>query len=132
MMHGREKSDLVIVAMNPATKRRKPAAEASRGRSQRCRWSEGRDQGEYAPAQHVPGPEPARVTHALGRIRPLRRHTPEAGSRLRESRTYGSVRGACDEMHVPTATSGASSSPCSAARRLLGRSPCTRSRQRCR
>src|SRR5262249_28995187 len=27
------------------------------------------------------------------------------GSRMRESRTYGSVRGACDETHVPTATS---------------------------
>ena len=23
---------------------------------------------------------------------------------MRESRTYGSVRGACDETHVPTAT----------------------------
>ena len=25
---------------------------------------------------------------------------------MRESRTYGSVRGACDETHVPTATAG--------------------------
>src|ERR1700756_2874653 len=32
-------------------------------------------------------------------------HT-QGGSRMRESRTYGSVRGACDETHVPTATSG--------------------------
>src|ERR1700757_2197380 len=30
-------------------------------------------------------------------------HT-QGGSRMRESRTYGSVRGACDETHVPTAT----------------------------
>jgi hypothetical protein len=43
MMHGHEKSDLVIVALKPANKakeaylRRRP-----RGRSQRCRWSEGR------------------------------------------------------------------------------------------
>ena len=36
---------------------------------------------------------------------------------MRESRTYGSGRGACHEMHVPTATDGASSSRCSAARR---------------
>ena len=36
---------------------------------------------------------------------------------MRESRTYGSGRGACHEMHVPTATEGASSSRCSAARR---------------
>ena len=26
---------------------------------------------------------------------------------MRESRTYGSVRGACDETHVPTATDAA-------------------------
>ena len=38
---------------------------------------------------------------------------------MRESRTYGSGRGACHEMHVPTATSGASSSRCSAARRRV-------------
>src|SRR5215831_11068889 len=30
-------------------------------------------------------------------------HT-RGGSRMRESRPYGSVRGACDETHVPTAT----------------------------
>ena len=34
---------------------------------------------------------------------------------MRESRTYGSVRGACDETHVPTATKGAISSRCLAA-----------------
>src|SRR5262249_60838535 len=35
------------------------------------------------------------------------KHLPShtrGGSRMRESRTYGSVRGACDETHVPTAT----------------------------
>ena len=30
---------------------------------------------------------------------------------MRESRTYGSVRGACHETHVPTATGAASSFP---------------------
>ena len=30
-------------------------------------------------------------------------HTPEVGG-MRESRTYGSGRGACNETHVPTAT----------------------------
>ena len=35
---------------------------------------------------------------------------------MRESRTYGSGRGACHEMHVPTATDGASSSRCSVVR----------------
>src|SRR5437764_15112697 len=38
-------------------------------------------------------------------------HT-RGGSRMRESRPYGSVRGACDETHVPTATIGGSSSRC--------------------
>src|SRR6266511_1457858 len=28
----------------------------------------------------------------------------QGGSRMRENRTYGSMRGACDETHVPTAT----------------------------
>ena len=30
---------------------------------------------------------------------------------MRESRTYGSVRGACDETHVPTATGSATPAP---------------------
>src|SRR5215470_5441866 len=46
----------------------------------------------------------ARVTNALERIRPLSPSHTRGGSRMRESRTYGSVRGACDETHVPTAT----------------------------
>src|SRR5262249_14436440 len=46
----------------------------------------------------------ARVTNALERIRPLSPSYTRGGSRMRESRTYGSVRGACDETHVPTAT----------------------------
>ena len=46
---------------------------------------------------------------------------------MRESRTYGSGRGACHEMHVPTATDGASSLRCSAARRRRGRSRRARS-----
>src|SRR5262245_18887528 len=43
MMHGHEKSDLVIVAMKPANKAKKaPLRRRLRGRSQRCRRSEGR------------------------------------------------------------------------------------------
>ena len=74
----------------------------------------------------------ARVTNALERIRPLLPSHTRGGSRMRESRTYGSVRGACDETHVPTATSDASSSRCSAARRRRGRSRRGRSSRRCR
>src|SRR5215510_6041053 len=58
----------------------------------------------------------ARVTNALERIRPLSPSYTRGGSHMRESRTYGSVRGACDETHVPTATNAAHSSRFLAAR----------------
>src|SRR5262249_32649632 len=45
-----------------------------------------------------------RVSQALARIRQLVPSHTRGRSRMRESRTYGSVRGACDETHVPTAT----------------------------
>src|SRR5262249_25607077 len=45
-----------------------------------------------------------RVSKALERIRRLVPLPTRGRSRMRESRTYGSGRGACDETHVPTAT----------------------------
>src|SRR6266566_8302734 len=45
------------------------------------------------------------VSQAPDRMRQLLAVWTRGGSRMRESRTYGSVRGACDETHVPTATS---------------------------
>jgi len=42
---------------------------------------------------------------------------------MRESRTYGSVRGACDETHVPTATG---TYCCICSRRLLALRRCAR------
>src|SRR5215831_8626345 len=45
-----------------------------------------------------------RVSQALARIRQLVPSHTRGRSRMRGSRTYGSVRGACDETHVPTAT----------------------------
>src|SRR6201993_1692613 len=96
MMHGPEKSDLAIVAGKPANKAEQSVAESverragTKGNANRKartglrarlafhrRWS--------AYGKHLPS------------------HT-QGGSRMRESRTYGSVRGACDETHVPTAT----------------------------
>src|SRR5215470_5001864 len=44
-----------------------------------------------------------RSSSILGRALALPSHT-RGGSRMRESRTYGSVRGARDEIRVPTAT----------------------------
>ena len=46
----------------------------------------------------------ARVSKALERIGQLLPSHTRGGSRVRESRTHGSGRGACDETHVPTAT----------------------------
>ena len=59
MMHGREKSDLVIVAMKPANKARKArrGGVCGGGRSG-VGGAKGGGQGEYAPAQHVLDPEP--------------------------------------------------------------------------
>src|SRR6266508_5637578 len=46
----------------------------------------------------------ARVSQAPERMRQLLAVWTRGGSRMRESRTYGSVRGARDETGVPTAT----------------------------
>src|SRR5262245_34829329 len=105
MMHGHEKSDLVIVAMKPANK----AREAHRGgvcgggRSG-VGGAKGGGQGEYAPAKHVLDSEPgSRVTGAGAYTATCAvthpRQEPYAGK--------PHVRicaGACDETHVPTAT----------------------------
>src|SRR6266540_3077011 len=46
----------------------------------------------------------ARVSQAPERMRQLLAVWTRGGSRMRESRTYGSVRGARDETRVPTAS----------------------------
>ena len=56
--------------------------------------AKGGDQGECGPAKHAPDAEPGkRVTGAGTHTEGLCRHTPKVGSRMRESRTYGSARG---------------------------------------
>src|ERR1700746_2641111 len=60
-----------------------------------------------------------RSSSIRGRATALPSHT-RGGSRMRESRTYGSVRGACDETHVPTATGRSSLLPVGADRHLPG------------
>ena len=105
MMHGHEKSDLVIVAVKPANKAKEAPAEASAGANaaesvERRAGAKGNthQQSTYWTQNQ------ARVSQALERIRQLVPSHTRGGSRMRESRTYGSVRGACDETHVPTAT----------------------------
>jgi hypothetical protein len=82
MMHGHEKSDLVIVAMKPANKARKAhcGGVCGGGRSG-VGGAKGEGQGEYAPAKHALGSEPgSRVTGAGTYTGNLCRHTPEAGA----------------------------------------------------
>ena len=81
MMHGHEKSDLVIVAVKPTNKARKaPCGGVCRGGRSGVGGAKGGGQGEYAPAKHVRIQNQARVSQALERIRHLCRHTPEAGA----------------------------------------------------
>ena len=105
MMHGREKSDLAIVAMKPANKANEPTAEASTGASA-AEPVERRAGAKGNTHQHNTywTQSQARVINALERIRPLSPSHTRGGSRMRESRPYGSVRGARDETRVPTAT----------------------------
>jgi hypothetical protein len=101
MMHGHQKSDLVIVAMQSEES---PPRRRLRGRSQGVGGAKGGGQGEYAPAKHALDSEPgSRVKGAGAYTATVPSHT-RGGSRMRESRTYGSGRGACDETDVPTAT----------------------------
>ena len=90
MMHGREKSDPAIVAMKPSNEAGVPVEEMVEPRAgamgnadqQRALRTQGR----------------ASVGQELARIRQAASSAPSSptrgGSRMRESRTYGSVRGA--------------------------------------
>ena len=88
-MHGREKSDLAIVAVKPTNKAGQPAAELV---EPRARAKGKADQQSTHRAQNR-----ARVFQTLERIRQDANGLPSntrGGSRMRESRSYGSVRGA--------------------------------------
>src|SRR5262245_22955557 len=95
MMHGHKKSDLVIVAVKPANKAKKASCGGvcGGGRSGVGGAKDG-GQGEYAPAKHVPAQNRVSVSKALERIRQLVPSHTRGRSRMRESRTYGSGRGA--------------------------------------
>src|ERR1700737_3259540 len=77
-MHGREKSDRAIVAM--------PAAELVERRA--------RAEGNAIDVICVPGTEPAQRMMSVRSLRSRWPPSTRGGSRMRESRTYGSVRGA--------------------------------------
>ena len=102
MMHGPEKSDPAMVAMKPANKAEQPAAEQSAAEPTAAEPGERRAGTKGNAGQQSTRRTQSRISvYAYGRSLPS--HT-RGGSRMRESRTYGFVRGACDETRVPTPT----------------------------
>src|SRR5258706_11467153 len=86
MMHEREKSDLAVVAVKPANKAERSAAEPVERRAG-ARGNAGQHSTYRAQYRES-------VSQALERIRQVSPSLTRGGSRMRESRTYGSVRGA--------------------------------------
>src|SRR3982074_1733851 len=86
MMHGHEKSGDAIVAVKPANKAERSAAEPVERRAE----AEGNadQQGTHRTQSRVGVPQ------ALDRMRQALAVVTRGGSRMRESCTYGSVRGA--------------------------------------
>ena len=67
MMHGHEKSDLVIVAMKPANKARKAyCGDVCGGGRSGVGGAKGEGQGEYVLAKHVLGSEPGSRVKGAG------------------------------------------------------------------
>jgi hypothetical protein len=85
MMHGHEKSDPAIVAVKPANKAERSAAESVEPRAG-TKGNAGQQSTRRTRSR-------TSVSQALERIRKVAVNT-RGGSRMRESRTYGSVRGA--------------------------------------
>ena len=86
MMHGHEKSDDAIVAVKPTNKAERSAAELVERRAE-AKGNAGQ-QTTHRTQSRVSVPQ------ALDRIRQALAVVTRGGSRMRESCTYGSVRGA--------------------------------------
>ena len=109
MMHGHEKSDSVIVAVKPANKAVYPAAEqsamepvAAEPVEPRAETEGNADQQSTHRAQYR-----VRVAQALACIRQAFAVVTRGGNRMRESCTYGTVRGVRGNSH-PYRDEGAS------------------------
>src|SRR6516164_7875023 len=87
MMHGHEKSDPAIVVMKPANKESVERRAGAKGNThqQSTFWTLSQ----------------ARVSKALERTRTLVPSSTQGGSRMRESCTYGSGRGARESASLP-------------------------------
>ena len=90
MMHGREKSDPVVVAGKRANKAERSAAEPVERRAG-AEGNAGQQSTRRAQNRESVSQALARIRQASKSVSPS--HT-RGGSRMRESRTYGSVRGA--------------------------------------
>src|SRR6476660_8462010 len=86
MMHGREKSDSAIVAVKPTNKVERSAAEPVEPRAE--------TKGDVGQQSTRRTQSRISVSKALARIRQIVAVGTPGGSRMRESRTYGSERGA--------------------------------------
>jgi hypothetical protein len=98
MMYGREKSDLAVVAVKPANKAERSAAEPVERRAG-ARGNAGQHSTYRAQYRES-------VSQALERIRQVSPSLTRGGSRMRESRTYGS--GAARLAAIPAGESPAS------------------------
>jgi hypothetical protein len=97
MMHGHEKSDSAIVAVKPTNKALHSAAEQSTAELFAAESVEPRAETEGNVGQQSTRRTQSRisVSKALARIRQhIVAVDTQGGNRMRESRTYGSVRGA--------------------------------------
>ena len=96
MMHGHEKSDSVIVAVKPANKAVHPAAEQSAAEPAAAESVERRAETKGNADQQSTCRTQSRisVSQALERMRQAIAVWTRGRSRMRESRTYGSARGA--------------------------------------
>jgi hypothetical protein len=95
MMHERENSDPAVVAVKPVNATERSAAESAEPRA-------GAEENASEHSTHR-AQNRACVSQALERIRQVVSPSrTQGGSRMRESRTYGSVRGR-STMSVPTA-----------------------------
>ena len=86
MMHGHEKSDFAIVAVKPTNKAERSAAEPVEPRAE-TKGNVGQQSTRRTQSR-------ISVSKALARIRQALAGWTRGGSRMRESSTYGSVRGA--------------------------------------
>src|SRR5215472_10443771 len=103
MMHGHEKSDPAIVVMKPANKAEGPPAARPAGEKHAAESVERRAgaKGNTHQQSTFWTPSQARVSKALERTRTLVPSSTQGGSRMRESCTYGSGRGARESASLP-------------------------------